>query len=55
MKDNQIGAYVRDVPRSCLCSWEWDAKRGAWHLLGLHPYCMWHTTNMEYSSEWVPA
>jgi hypothetical protein len=55
MKDKQVGAYVRDVPRSCLCSWEWVSKRGEWHLLAVHPYCIWHTSNMEYSSEWRPS
>lgn len=34
--------HVRDVPASCICLWEWDARRVKWHIVKLLPGCPWH-------------
>jgi hypothetical protein len=33
--------YVRDVPRSCICLWDWSGRRGQWQRIRTLPGCPW--------------
>ena len=35
-------AQLRDIPRSCSCVWEWNAKTRRWVLAQLRVSCAWH-------------
>ena len=37
-----LNEYVRDVPRSCLCTWEWVPPLAAWMRIGIRHDCIWH-------------
>jgi hypothetical protein len=38
----QLNAHIRDVPSSCVCSWEYDPAKHAWRLIASREGCPWH-------------
>ena len=35
-------ARIRDIPASCVCSWEWGPPLYRWLRIGKAPACPWH-------------
>jgi hypothetical protein len=33
---------VRDIPRSCICVWDWDGHLAKWQMIKQLPGCPWH-------------
>lgn len=33
---------VRDIPASCICLWDWDARLEKWAMAARMPGCPWH-------------
>ncbi len=46
--------WVRDVPTSCVCPWEWSIEARMWKRIGARTYCPWHLSvieNVPWSAE----
>lgn len=33
---------VRDIPKSCICLWDWDGRLAKWQIVKQLPGCPWH-------------
>lgn len=33
---------TRDIPRTCICVWDWDGHLGKWQMIKRLPGCPWH-------------
>jgi hypothetical protein len=36
--------FTRDVPRTCICAWQWNVRDRAYYPIALSHGCPWHTT-----------
>lgn len=33
---------TRDIPRTCICVWDWDGHLAKWQMIKRLPGCPWH-------------
>ncbi len=38
----KVTQYIRDVPASCTCMWEWISYATGWQRIREHVGCPWH-------------